>query len=912
MGKKKGKKAKKLLQQKIENMAPAHIIAKANKAMAAGKYRDAINLFKIAGKKLKDINEIKPLLFKAYVLREKELRKKGMKVEADSIREIAKKHMPPVSSMAESDFVIYLNSCKDKKAFESYDRYLLKNGRVKDAETLLVNRVLASQKWELLENFREDFPLKEDADIIQTALPLMNEGKWEDALPILRSVPRGSLYAPVRLFCHTMVCFYAQKYRDMVRSAHMIPDDFILKNVAVTLEINGKEHDIFKIPEGKKAIVNSLWNVPSYTALEDIKRLISSISPFNKAGIKENVSKVAEAIYPQDPVTAKSYILELLFTPILNSAGKNPLPFFDIARSVLDYKTADIVIAKTKSFTSDNPVEDSVDYLKLIKNDFSEQSERELAHSAILYNVLKQVNHKRINIAKRLSKGTKSKEIKKFFGINSSEKDMICIDIAVKGISLDPVNKKWYVLLAELPRSSREVKKAVEPPLLSMLETFHDDPYPCLELANLYYEKNAFRKAEKILEEAIKRAPHDNRVINKHALSLLISADKNFKMKRFHLVHPDIEKAEKLESKKQADFILARQMCYRILHQHDVGGNIKKLFKEDLDKLSTFQSLRITSLILLDLIKKEFQGKKKLEKDILSLFKTCLKKSGELSSSEIFNLLSPLDKEYLPLFSSQNLAPVFVQNYPAILKKLNNEDFTGLIELITEPALNTQLISETKKRVSIAESEDRLFLEFYLATLKHLENKKKKPDMFNDIIDQVDEKMMEKFRAASRRLAKHAKGPLKTALEMFDFSYLENGSFPFLSDDDFDDDDDDYDDNNFFPDFSGPMPPGVQEQDVDEFTKMIAMLPKHMIDQMVDKKTIREMKSVVKDFENLIDHAGLRGAPKGPLEEFANIFKNTGDDGIKALVMATTILKKKEFRSLSREGEYILKKLSKK
>ena len=131
-----------------------------------------------------------------------------------------------------------------------------------------------------------------------------------------------------------------------------------------------------------------------------------------------------------------------------------------------------------------------------------------------------------------------------------------------------------------------------------MMERFPDDPFPCLELANLYYETRAFRKAENVLKQAMQRAPHDNRVIELHILSLLISVEKNLKPEKLHLAEKDLKKIESLENKKFLPFIISKQIIFEIFKDEEKDFN--ELLSNKIKSLSLYEQLKTLAILILD------------------------------------------------------------------------------------------------------------------------------------------------------------------------------------------------------------------------------------------------------------------------------------------------------------------------
>jgi len=362
---------------------------------------------------------------------------------------------------------------------------------------------------------------------------------------------------------------------------------------------------------------------------------------------------------------------------------------------------------------------------------------------------------------------------------------MIPVDMVTEAIRLDPLNRAGYEILVDLPRASRTAKNKVEASLTAMHRHFSDDPWPCLELASVFYEKNAFRKAENILEDAMKRAPHDNRVIDRHALALLISAEKNIHRRKFHLVVRDIEKAEKLESRKIAPFIIEKRIICQMANdtptpapellsgkksggrtlsgeQNESGQlslfktrkDLKAIIGDELAPLSLFDQLRILAILIMDIQRRTIDRKKQAVKEVEKLFEKGLKRIKELSSSELVRLLMPLNKDFTSLLPSRKIAPIFFRKQKDILKGVDDSEIIPLYDLIFEPDSFKLIEKDIRRRMKKAAEKDSLLMEFYLVTILHLKREIREPDLFYDIIEDASGPLTEELRAASRRLSK--------------------------------------------------------------------------------------------------------------------------------------------------------------
>jgi len=883
----KKKKQRKEAQKKLQNMNFDQLVEKGKENLEAGKPRDAISFFKVAGKRGSFSDEINAFLFRSYLMRESQLRDKGMLVEADTVRKQAREYMPEFKKVSEGDMEAYISTCPNKEAFDAYAEYIQANDRSAKTERLLANRLFTSGKWELLNKLDESLPLRCDAIPAQKAVLLMNSGNWEEALEALKPIGRSSCFAHVRMFCRAMVSFYREDDKDMLRALSMIPDDFPLKPVMESLKQIRVDKDEDMEKTGAIPMLSCLWDGP-VNKEKYVADLLYELEQKKFDQAKASICRLAEAVYPQDPTAARSHILQIIWN-MANQEMISDYQFQTMVRDLLPKEHAAILLAKTRLLNFTDPFSAVGKYLSVLENDFSDSKQRDMARSIILEYAVENVYEKRTNL-KRYSHGMGFQRYKKLMGITSDDNEIMLIDMALESIRLDPYNKKGYELLAALPRLSRPAKNKVETILSSMAEYFPDDPYPCLELASLYYEKNAFRKAENILAEAMKRAPHDNRVIDRHALSLLISGDKNIKRGNPHLVIRDIEKAEKIGSKKVAPFIIEKLILFQLLtHKKDA----KKLIEDELRDLSPTRQLRILAFLILDIKTRDMDSKKKSLKTIEKIFNNRLKKAKEFSSSDIMKLLMPLEKEYLSILPSREIAPVFFKNSTNILKNFNDSEIIPLFDLIFAPDSFNVIKKEIQRRIKKATSNQRLVLNFYLVAIRHITGEIIDFDLFNDLIDQTEGPVKEELRTISRRLSKHAAGPLKDALERFDFDMFGGGYF---DDDLFDDDYEDYDDDIFPVESLG--------EGLETFFEMLDILRSDpdLMDTGVEEGILEKW---VEGLESFVDGSGFRGAPDYVIKSIRQLIRSNPESRLE-LDMLSKLIDPKKFPQLSHEARIFL------
>ncbi|MEA1901365.1 MAG: hypothetical protein U9N47_11520, partial [Thermodesulfobacteriota bacterium] len=200
-------------------------------------------------------------------------------------------------------------------------------------------------------------------------------------------------------------------------------------------------------------------------------------------------------------------------------------------------------------------------------------------------------------------------------------------------------------------------------------------------------------------------------------------------------------------------------------------------------------------------------------------------------------------------------------------------------------------LDEIKRRIKNAGGRVKVLLEFYQVVIRHLtEELFMDLKAFQKVKDKTSESDLEPLRAASRQLAKHASGPLKPALESFDFTMpvpsfgpMGDMTMPYdLFDDDFFmDDDEEYADPEDFAEFLEVMKqnPGVFKSQLD---------------------------TIIRALEHFIDSMGLRGAPDFLIKELKKTIRKESPDMANTFSTLASLLDKKRLKALSSEARIFL------
>jgi len=855
MAKKKKKKTQrnkdKQVQPQFKKLNLDQLLSQGKQFLANKNPREALNCFKMALKKGASAEQVNIYIFRAYLLRESQLREKGMVREAEAIKKQANGYFPKVDQLSGNDITLYVSTSSNKEALNAYNKYIAVHKISPETEIIFANRIFTGQNPDFINNLDEASPLKRDADTAYKGILLMNDGLWEDALNVLHPIPRSSPFAHIRLFCRAMVSFYNENDADMFKALSLIPDDFPLISIvkglssiySTGMEYNSKKES-FPLPQ-------CLWETPV-----NHERIIADFIQKSDLNNPDRTAKlirtISDTLYPESPQVVRMLLIQFIWKKN-KEAGFQYDSFDDdrfnaLAEKNLTPEENNRLNCKINLLYSETPWVSASEYIKILKDEFTDEQDRKIAHSMVLILTVNRIYNENIHIP---SNKYPMEQYADFLGIepaNLRNNEMILIDMASKAVQLDPYNIKGYEILVQLQRTSRSAKAKVEESLNLVIKALPDDPAPCLELATILYEKNAFRKAETILKEAIKRAPYDNKVLERHALSFLISAGINFNRGKFHLVIDDIKKAAAVNCSKIAPFLAEKKIFFQIMDEPKKSDSI---ISSEIKGLVLYEKLRILSILLLDLTASNKVFPNKALNKITKIFNKELKQISNLSSSDIVSLMAPLERAYLALLPSVKMSDIFIKRWKSLSKHIKDTDLIIIFDYIFEENTFGLIEKEIHKRTSRAVEPQRAIMDFYLAVIKYINNENIGSSMFNALINNADAGTLKELQTISRKLAAHTSGPLQSALAVFNFDMLDGFCFNnIFDDDDYDDDDDDDFDNIFNmlnPDFGF---------DFDEND----MLP--------------AADMALKSAELLVQSLGIKGAPNGIIKELRNAMRS--------------------------------------
>ncbi|BBO82407.1 hypothetical protein DSCO28_29730 [Desulfosarcina ovata subsp. sediminis] len=796
--KNKSRKARKQAKQNLQKMPAGQLRQKGEALLAGGNYREAINSLKLALQKAPDDTEAQRLLVRAYALRESQLRQKGMLKEAEALHHQVRQHRPDVAVMEAADLPFFLGSTDLQNAISLYNAYLAHHPPVGEAETIIAGTLLETDDWQAATQMADSALLKPDLPVLREAARLMDSADWEAALDCLKPVTRRSPLAPVKLLCRAMVCFYQEDDDGMQRALAMIPDRFPLHPLAERLKTAPD-----RLPP--------LWQGQSITT-EQIHFLLQTFKDTQASGTARIIRRMAQAIRPQDPLPAIEQLLCMLF-PLATGPYLDAYDFANLAETLLPDPRGGAIAAKFDFLAFDDYFADTDTYIDRLDVEFPDPADRAVATSMVLSASVEWVVDQGTQFeavhTSRFAKGALKR-----LGATSNEPALALLEIVLRAIELDPQNTQAQDLLNRLPGTSREAKRLKETGLLKLVEKHPDDPAACIALARLYLKKNALRKAETHLREAERRAPHDEQVKEMHVLTLLRSIDTNLKRAKFHLVKTDLGKVEVLNARKLAAHVAARHILLEMAHTGQLSlfdDGIQPRKKETLpaiiDRHTTPLSAagQFAALGIMDIDRQQRPEiwNKARNKCLEQCFKSRRAAIGTLTSKAMHNLLLP-DIDTLPAgFGQAAWLDIFVSRYKQIFEPLSDKDALPVMEALIKTHREDVCLKEIERRLKYASEPYLTLLRFYRMVVQHnIGSFRSTADDFSALIDGVPSQHKEMFRSAARRLSRSARGPLRAALEHFDFELLDSQcNCPICSGradmNDFDEEIDDWTDDDY-------------------------------------------------------------------------------------------------------------------
>ena len=754
-------------------LPPERLLEQARNRLADGNPRKALELLRRVPRGGDEPAEMALWLFCASIERARQLAGKGLAREAAVMRDRAGQQRPAIAvqSLPEPDLLRYLRCLDGGEAMPAYAEYLAVRPPLAAAERMLADRLVIDRCWQPLQCFAAEDPLRRDAEPVRRSLDAMDRGRWRCASGLLEGVSRRSPYAPWRTFCKAMMSHAAGDARGLARAAALLPEDFALAGTVAELKRRGAGG----ARAGSAAVQRALGTDGAQVAAT-AARLGQALHRGVEHQVERHLVSLADAVYPEDPLAARVDLLMIAARTTLDHSLAVPA-FFGLVERTVPEEHQKSVIAHARLLLQHIAPDElwdpgaAVNYLDNLSVRFPHEPDQALARGCVLESLA------RGGVAAEIHRygldPDEENEVTTLLG-SSPHPDLVLVDLMMASLAADPQATTGFQFLLDLLRLHPEADEARLRGILHELAARNPEaPEPWLELASRYYSRNAYRRAEVALGEALRRAPYDERILDLQAIGFLKSADQSRKRGRLTLAARDLAHAAELRRPRLEPILLVKRM---LLDLEEAGANVEAAAAVHLDALAPAARLRTLAVAIHDL--QEARSVKDVDVRSAAALHQVLARAGGaiagLDPDEAIDLVADLPADCRILYRSLRVAGVLIEWWPPLLARLDGDRLTACFDTLLACGGRKAVRNELDRRLrrAGATGHDPL-LPFYLAVIRYEEREDHGAARFLDIIERADAAGERRLRAAAKRLAPMMGQPLQQALQQFDFELLQ-------------------------------------------------------------------------------------------------------------------------------------------
>jgi hypothetical protein len=749
--------------RKFQSMTPDATRDQAKAFLAASRYRDAILAFREVLKKGGDKDLVLPDLFRTYRLRHGQLLAKKMPREAETVANLggqvfeALPRITPELLEQALDFLpvrTIMAALKEKAAFAVL---------IPEMEKRLGILLVTEHALDLAEDLPKHARLRTDRPVMAAAAANMADGDWQAALHAMRPIARTSPFADFKMFARAMAAWERQDRATLKKALPRLGENFPFKGLRTLLAEYAdcgsfKSADIY--PDTAALLMG-----PGIHKISCRNRIQQHMAPLNLNGMAAACRDFARLLKPESPDDVLETLAEIIGKGIIKEYEDDPvlLPGF-LERLIHSTAERRRLFLKIESVCYDFMSDSISDYLKTLKTEFPDAKERDTAYALILLKlagIIKKHPHILYDYEEELF------DILAAFSIPDrildTDLSLVRLTLVRHAVKHDPGNRLAYDMLQGIYAPFAEHRKILTNLYETMAAQFDDDPAPCLELARLYYQKSAFRKAQDILQTAYDRAPHDARVKESRALAFVISAQKNLPKEKWHLVDRDLDRAVEFGLPVLSPVIAGKRLLAEFLKTRKFSA---KTFLEQTNTFTPVQQMQCFLLLQTDVDSGDYGID---TRGMASCFKGLQQQITGLSPRELMALLSPLDDRFSPLYPTLFYARPLLGATGKIFSTLPPEDLMSLVIPMAQNQCTDVAIRALKRKTKTAGPDHRILLVFYHTALEAISANTFPCPRLAELVDKAGPDLRERLRQISRSLSEVAPYPLKDAFERFEF-----------------------------------------------------------------------------------------------------------------------------------------------
>ena len=758
-------------------LPPERLLEQARQSLADGNPRKALELLRRIphqGGDGGDPGALPLWLFCACVERARQLTDKGMAKEAAAMRDRAVQHRAAIAvrSLPEPDLIRYLRCLDGGDAVSVYAEYLGGGPPLAAAERVVADRLVIDRCWQPLERLAADHALRRDAGPVQCSLDAMDRGQWECASRLLEGIPRRSPFAPWRTFCKAMMSYAAGDDRGLQRAADLLPEEFPLSGTVAELKrcAGGAERP-------GPATVQQALGTDGTLAATTAAKLRQALLRGDTHQIERHLVSLADAVYPENPLAARIDLLMIVARATLES----PVPvaaFFDAAARTIPEQHLESVIAQATLLLQHCDPDEiwdpgaAVTYLDNVSVPFPRSADHALARACVLESLARSGAAARVHLRPLDADATQPVTI--LLGSPPQHPDLVLVDLLLASLQADPQSTSGYHFLLDLLRRYPPADEARLRGILHELAArYPEAPEPWLELASLDYSRNAYRRAEEALGEALRRAPYDDRILDLQAIGFLKSADQSRKRGSFPRAEQDLARAADLRRPRLEPILRVKRLLLDLVA---AGARVEQAVAPHLEPLAPPARLRTLAVAIHDL--EENSHVKNVDPRMARALRQVLARAAgaikQLDPDAALELMADLPADCRLLYGSLRVAPVLAKWWRAVLARLDGERLTACFDTLLACGGRKTVRNELERRLRGGRAADHdPLLSFYLAVIRYEEREDYDAARFFDIVERADAAGRRRLREAAKRLATVVEQPLRQALQQFDFESLE-------------------------------------------------------------------------------------------------------------------------------------------
>ena len=747
------------------------LVLSARRYLAEANGRKSLDVLKQAQTNHPAPEQLDVLFYCACVCRARNLAEKGMRTEAVAMRSRAGHYQSSIQAaeLSPEDLRLYVAALEPSEALAVYAAHAPGGERDFETERVLADMLVVDRCWDGLSALEPDDPFRMEAESVRSGVEAMDSGDWERAAGTLRGVGRRSPFAPWRLFCKAMVQFGEGNDESLRRTVEQIPDDFAMAGTVAAWKSLWGEGGV--VPEPVQSLLG-LGAGQRRALAEDFARVLGRAESGQR--IAQAITELARALSPEQPDDAVADLLQV--AGLATSGTRLSLGTVrEAARFLLPRERLGAAMARMRLLIQHKIRDEAeagvaLDVIRSLRDTYPNARERAIARGCVLDSLARTAFENRGVVDYSRDAWD---DFRQLLGHEVEHSYWIDMELMHASLRADPDNRDGYLFVCDLVRRGAPGKGTLEPLMQRMASRFRHDPLPLLELAYDYYTRNAYRKAEDALAEAMLRAPHDERIRDLQAIGFLYSASQSAKAGRFGAAFADLGRAEAMERPSLAAVMPAKRILVELVSGK---GNAGAVLSAGLDARPPLEQLQILILLAKDyqLNSTHKRFREKDESEIHLAFGRRQHLVDALEPDEKLSLLRPLPSEFRVLFHLLKNAQFVVFALPSVLDDLEEDRLFEAFDLMLDSRMHEAVRGDITARLDASlPSATRQLLRFYLAVIDLSEGHVDDARELRQIVELAEPPpVREKLRAAAQRLSRLFRGALAEALHRFDFEPL--------------------------------------------------------------------------------------------------------------------------------------------